>query len=286
VHDSDGNVSTLHPGRDLLPGIEIYGQNEIYELARDESARIGVLERFLPPEAKQARQLADLRKTLTDNAARLESALSNEDDLSQEIAQLPKLNEQVAQFKDLGIEEKLKQVPLLEKERQLKPRMDEEVQNVEDAAQNLEESLPDLVFLSDKALEGLPHAPLLRRGRDALESLKTAATKALADLRGAVKTARAELTTLEAELTAGGGVRQASRRRRKARLGNRTRVPSTTAGDRTDSAQRSESRHGAQIDRSLGAGAAESACRAIGSTQPAYRGVARNREKAQQAVAG
>jgi len=202
VHDSDGNVSTLAPGRDLLPGIEIYGQNEIYELARDESARIGVLERFLPPEAKQDRQLADLRKKLTGNAARLESALSNEDDLSQDIARLPKLNEQVAQFKALGIEEKLKQVPLLEKERQLKPRMDEEVQNVEDAAQSLEESLPDLVFLSDKALERLPHAPLLRRGREALESLKTAATKALADLRGAVKTARAELTSMEVELKA------------------------------------------------------------------------------------
>jgi hypothetical protein len=93
-------------------------------------------------------------------------------------------------------------VPLLEKERQLKPRMDVEVQNVGDAARSLEESLPDLVFLSDKALEGLPHAPLLRCGREALESLKTAAAKALEDLRGAVKIARAELMTLEAELEA------------------------------------------------------------------------------------
>ena|GEM_PF-3644120 len=202
MHDSDSNLSTLHPGRDLLPGIEIYGQNEIYELAQDEWARIGFLERFLPPEAKQERQLADLRKKLTDNATRLESALSNEDDLSQDIVRLPKLSGQVAQFKDLGIEEKRKQVPLLEKERQLKPRMDEEVQNVGDAAQSLEESLPDLVFLNDKALAGLPHATLLGRGREALESLKTAATKTLADLRAAVKTARAELTTLEMELKA------------------------------------------------------------------------------------
>jgi hypothetical protein len=95
VHDSDGNVSTLHPGRDLLPEIEIYSQNEIYELARNESARIGVLERFLPSEAKQGLQLADLRTRLTDNATRLQSALSNEDDLNQDIARLPKLNEQV-----------------------------------------------------------------------------------------------------------------------------------------------------------------------------------------------
>lgn len=200
VHDSDGNVSTLHPGRDLVPEIEVYGQNEIYELARDESARIGVLERFLPTEAKQGPRFTELRKRLTDNATRVQSALSNEEDLTQDLARLPKLNEQVAQFKALGIEEKLKQVPLLEKERQLKPRMDEEVQNIGDAAQSLEESLPDLVFLSDKALEGMPHAPLLRRGREAIEALRTAATKALAELREAVETARAELTTLDTEL--------------------------------------------------------------------------------------
>lgn len=202
VHDSDGNVSTLHPGRDLLPEIEVYGQNEIYELARDESARIGVLDRFLPPDAKQGPQLGDLRKRLTESATRLQSALSKQEDLAQDMARLPRLNEQVAQFKALGIDEKLKQVPLLEKERQVQPRMDEEVQRIEDSAQNLEGSLPDLVFLSDKALEGLPHAPLLRRGRETLEALKNAASKALAVLREAVKAARAELTTLEDNLKA------------------------------------------------------------------------------------
>lgn len=200
VHDSEGNVSNLHPGRDLLPSIEVYGQNEIYELARDESARIQVLERFLPPEARQKTQFAELKKRLTENPIRLQSALSNREDLEQEIARLPKLNEQVAQFKALGIEEKLKQLPLLEKERLLQPRMDEEVQRVEDATQGLEESLPDLVFLSDEALGGLPHVPLLRRGREFLEVLKVATSKALTGLREAVKMARADLTTLDRDL--------------------------------------------------------------------------------------
>jgi hypothetical protein len=43
--DGSGNVSTLQP-RDLLPGIDIYGQNEIYELAQDEQSRIQLLDRF------------------------------------------------------------------------------------------------------------------------------------------------------------------------------------------------------------------------------------------------
>ena len=34
VIDGNGNESTLHPGSDLLPEAEFYGQNEIYELVR------------------------------------------------------------------------------------------------------------------------------------------------------------------------------------------------------------------------------------------------------------
>ena len=49
VRDMDGNVSTLLP-RDLLPGIDIYGQNEIYELAQDETSRVQLLDRFLPQD--------------------------------------------------------------------------------------------------------------------------------------------------------------------------------------------------------------------------------------------
>ena len=202
VLDAAGNVSNLHPGRDLFPGIEIYGQNEIYELARDPSALTRILERFLPDEAKQASQLAHIRKRLTDNAATLERAHTSQDDLEQVIERLPKLTEQAAQFKALGIDEKLKQVPLLERERQLKPRMDEEVQRVEEAAQVLADSLPDPVFLSDKALDGLPHAGLLGGGREVLEALKTAASKSLGELRTAVSTARTGLSTLGQELAA------------------------------------------------------------------------------------
>lgn len=51
VRDMDGNVSTLLP-RDLLPGIDIYGQNEIYELAQDETSRVQLLDRFLPQDGQ------------------------------------------------------------------------------------------------------------------------------------------------------------------------------------------------------------------------------------------
>lgn len=201
VEDGEGNVSTLQP-RDLLPKIEIYGQNEIYELAKDPAAQKRVIERFLPDETDQQARLGALRKQLSENAVKFQQALQKKDDLEQDLAQLPKLTEQVEQFKALGIEEKLKQLPLLEKERQLGPRMDEEVQRVEGAIQSLDDALPDLAFLSEKALESLPHAEILRRSRAVLESLQAAAKQALTQLRTATDTAREQLGEFKAELAA------------------------------------------------------------------------------------
>ncbi len=200
VYDPNGNVSTLHPSRDLLPGIELYGQNEIFELARDESALVQVLGRFMPEDADQERRLAELRKKLMANAAQLEQALAGQDELEQDLERLPKLSEQAAQFNALGIEEKLKQVPMLEKERQLGPRLGEEVERVEEAVQALDTALPDLAFLSDAALEGLPHADLLRRGRALLIALQVAGNEVVTGLNAALELTRAGLATLDADL--------------------------------------------------------------------------------------
>ena len=171
VIDEHGDESRLHPGRDLLPGVEIYGQNEIYELAKSNEALTRVLDRFLPDGAEQQSRLDSVYRKLRENSERLAKAQGQKDEIEGQIAQLPKLEEQVRQFKEQGLEEKLKQVPLLEKERHLGPRILEEAKRARDGQRQFEESLPDLVFLSDKVLEDLPHAALLQRGRQLLENL-------------------------------------------------------------------------------------------------------------------
>lgn len=169
VVDEEGNESRLHPSRDLLPGVEVYGQNEIYELAKNPDTLTRVLDRFLPENAEQQARLNLAYRKLRENGDRLAKALEQKDEVEQQIAQLPKLEEQVRQFKEQGLEEKLKRVPLLEKERQLGPRIMDEVKRARSGRHGFEDSLPDLVFLNDKALQDLPHADLLRRGRQILE---------------------------------------------------------------------------------------------------------------------
>ncbi|MCY3615278.1 MAG: ATPase [Bacteroidetes bacterium] len=201
VIDENNNESSLHPGKDLLPNIEIYGQNELYELARSPGALARLLDRFLPESAEQQAQLNLGLRNLRKNSARLNSAQEKKDEINRSIAQLPKLEEQVRQFEEQGLEEMLKQVPLLEKERQLGPRIRNEVQRTRDAHRHFEESLPDFVFLSDQALENLPHAELLRRGRTLLDSLRETLRQKLREMEQAITKTERSVENLASSLS-------------------------------------------------------------------------------------
>ena len=197
VIDEHGNESSLHPGADLLPRAEIYGQNEIYDLARSPEDMTRVLDRFLPEEGASQARLVAAFKQLSDNGERLQKALDHKDDIEGRIAELPKLEERVKQFRDHGLEEQLEMVPRLERERQLEPRMWQEMDRIRDAMQRFHEELPDLVFLSDGALEDLPHADILRGCRQVLADLQGALQQKLSEIELAV----AEATTVLAPRT-------------------------------------------------------------------------------------
>lgn len=188
VRDEHGNVSTLLP-RDLLPGIDIYGQNEIYELAQDEQSRIRLLDRFLPQDGDFTHRNAELKKRLQENQHKLIKSLSEYDDLKATVDRLPKLQEQLQGFQALGIQEKLAKTPLLARERQIAARASEEFQHLRDGLAGLQDNLPDLTFISDKALEGLPDAAQLTPVRRILERLQQSFAQ--------------HLQTMQAELVAG-----------------------------------------------------------------------------------
>ena len=200
VIDENGNESTLHPGLDLLPGAEFYGQNEIYELVRSPGELTRVLDRFLPDNAEQQIRLDSAFRKLKENGDRLEKAQEKKDEIKARIAELPKLQERVRQYREQGLEEKLNMVPLLEKERQLEPRMRQEIDRVHDAKLHFEEELPDLTFLSDKALEDLPHADLFLEGRKILETLVETLQQKLDEIGTAVDEAGRALVPHEEKL--------------------------------------------------------------------------------------
>lgn len=171
VRDMDGNVSILLP-HDLLPGIDIYGQNEIYELAQDEASRVQLLERFLPQDVEYETKSADVKRRLKENQQKLTKSLADLDELNSQVERLPKLEEQLRGFDELGIKEKLSKTPLLAREREIAKAATDVVQNFRDALSNLRDSLPDLDFINSDALEGLPDADQLLDISTTLDGLK------------------------------------------------------------------------------------------------------------------
>ena len=185
VRDALGQVSTLLP-RDLLPEIDIYGQNEIYELAQDESSRLRLLERFLPQDHDARAQLEQVQRRLRENGEQLTKALDDADQLQAQVNRLPKLQEQLQGYDALGLKDKLARVPMLERERQIDTRAQEELGRVQSALAALEDALPDVTFISDKALEGLPNAAALVAMRAVLEQLRKSMSELLKQSKASV----------------------------------------------------------------------------------------------------
>lgn len=173
VKDENDDISSFTPA-DLMPEIELYGQNEIYEIAQNSVSQRKLLARFL--EARPTDNEGKIKETLkllSENRLKLESALKYIASTEDELSRLPKLEEQVNQFKSLGLEDKLKVIPFLETEKRLLKRTsEEEIDSLEQAFLAIQDVLPDTVFLSDKTLDNLPHSDVLKNIRTELDKLK------------------------------------------------------------------------------------------------------------------
>lgn len=173
VKDHEGNASAFTPA-DILPRIEIFGQNEIFDIVDDvnKNGLDRLLRRYLTADSPTDRRRAEIRHKLEENAKRLLEAQGGLEEIEAKIARLPKLEEQAKQGKALGLDEKLAIVPKLERQKQLTARVDDERRGLEGGLTELIDALPDVAFLSDRSLEGLPDAEPLTAIRTELKSLR------------------------------------------------------------------------------------------------------------------
>lgn len=198
VKDDAGQALQFTPA-DLLPRIEIYGQNEIYEIAKDVKEQRSLLERFLEQTGDE--EISEVLASLVKNREHMLKAQENIATIEDDIARLNKLEDNVKQFKQMGLEEKLQIIPQLEKEKQLEHRVREEFSNLESALSTVQDSLPDAVFLSDSVLDQLPHKDILQQFRVVLDALKSDAEKALTQIRASIEVHKTHLTSSSAALS-------------------------------------------------------------------------------------
>lgn len=102
VRTSDNKKSKIR-ARDLIPGLEIYGQHEISELAGDTRALTALLARFLEDGIATDGDLQRLKSELQTSRAGILTLGNKLRGLEERLAALPRLEEQVKRFEEAGI---------------------------------------------------------------------------------------------------------------------------------------------------------------------------------------
>ncbi|MGJ7462109.1 TrlF family AAA-like ATPase [Halomonas sp. MA07-2] len=200
VKDESGTIVPFTPS-ELLPRFECFGQNEIYEITQEANDQRRLLARFLQSsDSDHEARLTGIRKELAEIRQSIIKANQQQAEIEADVEQLPKLEAKAEHYKSLGLEEKLKIVPLLEKEQQLSTKAKEDISRICDAIEYAREGLPDSTFLSDNALANLPDACILRQQRATLDKLRASVERLLEEAINSARLAQGEHQALETQL--------------------------------------------------------------------------------------
>ena len=180
VKDEAGEVLTLSP-RDVMPDVEVFGQHEISELTKSREKLTLLLERFIDRDATVSGQKPTLRLELERSRSRIVDVRREMKALDERLAALPGLEETQKRFQEAGLEERLKEKSLLIREERVFANAGERLDPVRALQSELLGMLPlDAVFVSPKALEGLPNARILAE-IDGIAGRLSTKLKAIAD---------------------------------------------------------------------------------------------------------
>ena len=170
VKNEQGEISHLSP-RDILPNIELLGQNEILMLEKNEDAKLALINKFLPGGEHYNEKMAEIKSRLVSNREQLLKVNARFDELDGAVNKEFALKEKTKQFESLGIHEKLKNTNLLANEDAIKRRIEDQFELVGKWISDYS-GIFDLEFLQDANIEKLPNKENITKVRGIFERLK------------------------------------------------------------------------------------------------------------------
>jgi predicted ATPase len=187
VRDQNGNDLHLHP-KEILPGIEIFGQHEIAEIAKDPRQQYQLLQRFRNAEAAELEfKKEELRHRLKTNRVDLLRTQHEIEAIHEKLSRLPGLEEKLRRYKDAGIEAKLKEQSQLAVEEALVKTRRERVPAIKKALDQLRQALAQSVApFGDGKMDELPNADLWEKMDSAFAAFDEKTQKGLAEIEKAV----------------------------------------------------------------------------------------------------
>ena len=199
---SDGSVLNFSPS-EILTGIGIYGQHEISEIIKTDRTRTSLLGRFIKRDPDLNERKTTLKFELDKNRQSILRIREEMQTLETKLLTLPRLEENLQRFEDAGFEEHLREKSWLVKEEQILESIPERLQPFRDCLEVLRQEVPiDQVFLSKKALNGLPGGDILAKSNDALKQLSGDLEVTISQLEQSLSNATASLDIVRAEWSA------------------------------------------------------------------------------------
>lgn len=203
VLDDQGKVLQLSP-KDVLPRVEVYGQNELLAIVQNDQAKASLLGRFLPDDASVKQELATILTALRKNRQEIDTLESKVSEIGDKLAQVPALHDKEKSFQKLGLDSELKQVRAREAQRAYVTAINESLETIEAAAEEFKAALDDV---DEPAVPADTPAGTLDTFTAILTEAKKAALNAAADAETALGKTRAKYdkakTAFDQQMSAG-----------------------------------------------------------------------------------
>lgn len=158
---------------EIVPNLELFGQHEISDYARDDQSQVRLLDRFLRADVPDiAHRLDDAGRTLARSRRRLGELQRALDTADIDLQKLAKDEERLAEYDESGVEEALTVKSAHDEDSRLFTRAAEAVGDVQKSVSELVRVAElDTLFLSEDAIEDRPGEDELRAVRVHLDGL-------------------------------------------------------------------------------------------------------------------
>lgn len=201
VRDASGSVTSLKPA-DILPRVEVFGQHELAELANDPARVATMLRRFTGSDSSD-QEHQETRAQLAENRAQLEKKETTEETLEGELADIPRLEEQISRYDTTDVPGKLAAQQRLELDQAVVKEAADRIGGTRTALAGLtgRQLGADLTAEYENVEDSLQNA-LLRRATAATSELATSLAEVAAQVRAALDAAEQAVASVQADWTA------------------------------------------------------------------------------------
>lgn len=198
VRDSSGTATNQLPV-DVAGLVEIFGQHELAELASSPDRVADMLQRFSGVSGIEADHRAVLEK-LAENRQQISRTEEARSKFKDELADVPRLEEQVQHFKETDVAKRLEDLQRLARDAGVFEEAEARVSAARDSSRDLSDPQLEATLEADyEALEESPQKDLLERVAAATTVLATKLRELAEQARAALEAAQTDLESIKLE---------------------------------------------------------------------------------------